>query len=157
MKHSAGLLLYRIRDNRPEVFLVHPGGPFWKNKDIASWSIPKGEVAEGEDPLQTAKREFTEETGFAIPHGVPIALSQIKQSANKIVSIWYLQGDLDAAAVRSNLFEMEWPPKSGKNQQFPEVDKAAWYGLDEARMKIHKGQIPIIEELEQVLRLQPAD
>ena len=151
MKHSAGLLLYRIRDNRPEVFLVHPGGPFWKNKDIASWSIPKGEVAEGEDPLQTAKREFAEETGFAIPDGVPIALSQIGQSGNKIVSTWYLQGDVDPAAVRSNLFQMEWPPKSGKNQQFPEVDKAAWYGLDEAKVKVHKGQIPIIEELERIL------
>ncbi|MCG6936931.1 MAG: NUDIX domain-containing protein [Gammaproteobacteria bacterium] len=154
MKNSAGLLIYRNHDNRTEVLLVHPGGPLWAKKDAASWSIPKGEFEEGENPLEAAKREFSEETGHVVPEGELLPLEPVKQSSEKIVHAWYLKGDVDAAAIHSNMFEMEWPPKSGTLQEFPEVDKAAWYGLDEAKFKIHKGQIPIIEELEKVLGLK---
>ena len=154
MKQSAGLLIYRIRENNVEVFLVHPGGPFWAKKDIAAWSIPKGEFEEGEDPLRAAIREFGEETGLAVPAGEPLPLLPIKQSAHKHVHAWYLQGDVDASVVRSNMFEQEWPPGSGRILQFPEVDKAGWFGLDEAKLKVHKGQVAIIEQLIRVLGLQ---
>nr|VFK24123.1 MAG: Predicted NTP pyrophosphohydrolase, NUDIX family [Candidatus Kentron sp. LFY] len=155
MKNSAGLLIYRNIDNRIEVFLVHPGGPFWKNKDAASWSIPKGEFEEGEDPLEAAKREFSEETNLEVPEGKLVALEPVKQPSRKIVHVWYLKGNLDDSLIRSNMFELEWPPKSGKMQEFPEVDKANWYSLGEAKYKIHKGQIAIIEQLEKALGLQP--
>ena len=157
MKRSAGLLIYREKKGRLEVFLVHPGGPFWTSKDAASWSIPKGEFVEGEDPLETAIREFTEETGLEVPKGDPVPLSPVKQPSRKVIHAWYLKGDVDAAAVRSNMFEMEWPPKSGKTQAFPEVDKAAWYGFRDAKTKLHKGQVPILEQLEHALGLQPAE
>lgn len=156
MKQSAGLLVYRENSDRVEVFLVHPGGPFWAGKDIASWSIPKGEFAEQENPLEAAMREFAEETGLEVPKGKPLPLDPVKQPNRKIVYAWYLQGDMDASAIQSNTFEMEWPPKSGKKQMFPEVDKAAWYGFGEAKVKLHKGQVPIIEQLEKILGLQPA-
>jgi predicted NUDIX family NTP pyrophosphohydrolase len=156
MKQSAGLLIYREKEGRLEVFLVHPGGPFWAKKDIASWSIPKGEFEEGENPLEAAIREFSEETSCELARGEPVPLDPVKQPSRKVVHAWYLKGDLDASAVHSNTFEMEWPPKSGKMQAFPEVDKAAWFGLGEAKIKLHKGQVPIIEQLEHVLGLQPA-
>lgn len=154
MKHSAGLLIYREKAGAVQVFLVHPGGPFWAKKDIASWSIPKGEFEEGEDPLQAALREFVEETGLQVPAGDPLPLGPL-QTGRKVVHTWYLQGDLDAATVSGNMFEMEWPPRSGKMQKFPEVDRAAWYGLAEARLKLHKGQVPIVDKLEHALGLPP--
>jgi predicted NUDIX family NTP pyrophosphohydrolase len=153
MKQSAGLLLYRIREGSVEVFLVHPGGPYWTKKDSAGWSIPKGEFEEDEDPLQAALREFTEETGLDIPQGEPLPLKPVKQSGYKQVHAWYLRGDLDAAAINSNTFELEWPPKSGRKKIFPEVDKAGWFGLDEAKEKLHKGQVPIIDQLVDALGL----
>jgi predicted NUDIX family NTP pyrophosphohydrolase len=154
MKNSAGLLIYREIHDRIEIFLVHPGGPLWAMKDEASWSIPKGEFEDGEDPLEAAKREFSEETGFEVPKGKPLPLEPVKQSSRKIVHAWYLKGDVDASEIHSNMFELEWPPKSGKIQEFPEVDRAAWYSLGEAKFKIHAGQVPIIEQLEQELGLQ---
>jgi predicted NUDIX family NTP pyrophosphohydrolase len=150
-RHSAGLLIYRLHDSCVQVLLVHPGGPFWINKDIAAWSIPKGEYEMGEDPLAAAKREFVEETGQAVPSGSPVPLSPVKQAGGKTVHAWYLQGEVDVAAVRSNTFTLEWPPKSGAMREFPEVDKAAWFNLADARSKIHKGQVGIIDELEQAL------
>ena len=122
-KQSAGILLYRSADPETEVLLVHPGGPFWKNKDAGAWTIPKGEFEESEDPLAAAIREFKEETGFTL-HGEFIALTPIQQKAGKIVYAWAIEGDIDATKVKSNFFEMEWPPKSGKKQSFPEIDKA---------------------------------
>ena len=152
MKQSAGLLIYRARNDRIEIFLVHPGGPFWANKDTAAWSIPKGEFEEGEDPLDAARREFSEETGLEVPSGEPIPLSPVRQPSRKIIHAWYLQGAVDNSAVHSNLFEIEWPPGSGEMQKFPEVDRAAWFRLDEAKSKIHKGQVPLLEQLEQALK-----
>jgi len=149
-KQSAGLLMYRRRDGRMEVFLVHPGGPFWAKKDAAAWSIPKGEFAADEDPLAAAQREFAEETGLT-PSGPFTALTPIKQTGGKIVQAWAVEGDCDPAAVRSNTFTMEWPPRSGRRQEFPEVDRAEWFTLDVARNKIHKGQVPLLDELERLL------
>ncbi|HEY0142084.1 MAG TPA: NUDIX domain-containing protein [Thermoanaerobaculia bacterium] len=144
-KTSAGILLYRDRD-QPEVFLVHPGGPFWAKKDLGAWSIPKGEFTDEEDPLTAARREFTEETGFPIDgHFRP--LQPLKQSSGKIIYAWAVEGDCDAEAVKSNLFTMEWPPKSGRMQQFPEVDRAAWFRLSEARERIVKGQLGFLDQL----------
>ena len=148
-KESAGLLLFRRR-NGLEVFLVHPGGPFWAKKDEHAWSIPKGELDGGEDPLTTARREFAEETGLSTD-GDFIPLAACKQSGGKVVHAFAIEGDADPAAVKSNMFELEWPPRSGRRQAFPEVDRAAWFPLAAARTKIHKGQAPIIDELERVL------
>lgn len=150
-KRSAGLLLYRMRGAQAEVFLVHPGGPFWTHKDIAAWSIPKGEIAAGDDALATALREFVEETGFAVPAGEPHPLQPIKQAGGKTVHAWCLQGDVDAAAVRSNTFTLEWPPRSGYLREYPEVDKAGWFTLDGARVKVHTGQVALIDQLEELL------
>jgi predicted NUDIX family NTP pyrophosphohydrolase len=144
-KNSAGLLLYRRRAEL-EVFLVHPGGPFWAKKDAGVWSIPKGEIAEDEDPLQAAKREFLEETGFAID-GEYQFLEPIKQSSGKVVQAWAIEADCDPAELRSNLFSLEWPPKSGKAKDYPEVDRAAWFTIPEARQKILSGQIGLIDQL----------
>jgi len=146
-KYSAGLLLYRERNSSVEVFLVHPGGPFWARKDLHAWSIPKGEYTPPDDALKNACREFVEETGIPLPPGVPQPLTPIRQAGGKIVQAWYLQGDVDAAAVRSNTFTLEWPPRSGTLREFPEVDKAAWFSLGEARTKVHKGQVTLIDEL----------
>lgn len=145
-KTSAGLLMYRRRDNRLDLFLVHPGGPFWAKKDAGSWSIPKGEYVSGEDPLQVAKREFYEETGFQV-EGEFRELNLVKQPGGKQVRAWAVEGDCDADAVTSNLFSMEWPPKSGRQAEFPEVDRAGWFGVVQAREKILKGQLPFIEEI----------
>jgi predicted NUDIX family NTP pyrophosphohydrolase len=149
-KQSAGLLMYRLRDGSREVFLVHPGGPFWAKKDLGAWSIPKGEYAEGEDPLDAARREFTEETGFDIAvaaHGEFIDLGVIRQAGGKLVSVWAVEGDCDPAKLRSNLFQIEWPPRSGRKVEFPEVDRGAWFSIDEARRRILKSQAAIIDRL----------
>ncbi|QEC79157.1 NUDIX domain-containing protein [Mucilaginibacter ginsenosidivorax] len=145
-RQSAGILLYRKLNNIIQVFLVHPGGPFWKNKDDGAWSIPKGEYESDEDPLEAAKREFYEETGQYID-GEFIALKPIKQKSGKIVQAYLVEGDIDAANIKSNLFEMEWPPKSGKMQSFPEVDRAGWFTIGEAKVKINMGQVGLVEEL----------
>ncbi|SEP43840.1 NUDIX domain-containing protein [Mucilaginibacter sp. OK283] len=145
-KQSAGILLYRKFNDVLQVFLVHPGGPFWKNKDDGAWSIPKGEYESDEDPLAAAKREFYEETGQSID-GEFIALKPIKQKSGKIVQAYLVEGDIDAHNIKSNLFEIEWPPKTGKMQSFPEVDRAGWFTVDEARVKINAGQVGLVVEL----------
>ncbi len=150
-KMSAGLLMYRRRRGILEVFLVHPGGPFWSKKDAGAWSIPKGEYAAGEDPLEVAKREFREETGFQAS-GEFIPLNPRKQPSGKLITAWAVEGDCDASAVQSNTFLMEWPPRSGREQEFPEVDRAGWFTLPGAKEKIIKGQSGFLEELAQILK-----
>jgi predicted NUDIX family NTP pyrophosphohydrolase len=145
-KTSAGLLLYRRRGDRLEVLLVHPGGPFWARKDEGAWSIPKGELMGGEDPLMAARREVEEETGL-VPDGTFVALTPLRQAGGKIVYAFALEGDCDPAAIRSNSFTIEWPPRSGKRREFPEVDRAAWFPLAEARRKILKSQRGLLEQL----------
>ncbi|WP_439696449.1 NUDIX domain-containing protein [Mucilaginibacter sp. AW1-7] len=149
-KQSAGILLYRKFNDVLQVFLVHPGGPFWKNKDDGAWSIPKGEYESDEDPLAAARREFYEETGQSID-GEFIALKPIKQKSGKIVQAYLVEGDIDAHNIKSNLFDIEWPPKTGKMQSFPEVDRAGWFTVDEARVKINAGQVGLVVELAQVV------
>ena len=151
-KTTAGLLLYR-RHGEVEVFLVHPGGPFWAKKDAGAWSLPKGEIDEGEDPLQAAKREFTEETGFSID-GEFRRLDPVKQSGGKVVHAWAIEADCDPAQVRSNLFSMEWPPKSGQKKEFPEVDRAQWFNIPEARKRILVAQIGLIDQLISILTVK---
>jgi predicted NUDIX family NTP pyrophosphohydrolase len=150
-KQSAGILLYRLHGKTTEVFLVHPGGPFWKNKDAGSWSIPKGELDETEEPLAAAIREFKEETGQAIS-GDFLPLSPIKQKSGKWVYAWALEGNLDETTILSNSFEMEWPPRSGKQQSFPEIDRAGWFKLEEAKEKINAAQSGLLDELETLLK-----
>ena len=145
-KLSAGIMLYREGNNGLEVFLVHPGGPFWAKKDEGSWSIPKGEYEEGDDVWAAARREFREETGFDAPAGEPAELGQVKYS-NKALTAWSLAGSVDARRVKSNMFTMEWPPKSGKMQTFPEIDRAEWFGIAEARTQILPAQVNLIEQL----------
>jgi predicted NUDIX family NTP pyrophosphohydrolase len=145
-KVSAGLLMYRFRNGRLEVLLVHPGGPFWRNKDEGAWMIPKGEVEEGEDIFAAAQREFTEETGLK-PSGKFVGLGEVKQRSGKHVHAWAFEGDCDPASIQSNAFEMEWPPKSGKRQSFPEVDRGAFFNLAEARRKILAAETPFLERL----------
>jgi predicted NUDIX family NTP pyrophosphohydrolase len=145
-KQSAGLLMYRLRESLVEVFLVHPGGPFWAKKDAGAWSIPKGEYAAGEDPLDAARREFAEETGFE-PRGEFIPLGTIRQAGGKLVSVWAVEGDCDPAQVKSNLCTIEWPPRSGRKMEIPEVDRAGWFSVDEAREKILKSQGPVLDLL----------
>lgn len=149
-KRSAGILLFRRRPGGIEVLLVHMGGPFWRKKDAGAWSIPKGEYEEGEDPLAAARREFEEETGSAI-EGEFIELPEIRQAGGKLVKAWAVEGDLDPASVRSNTFEMEWPPRSGKVQQFPEVDRAEWFSLEAARGRISNGQVALLEWVERMV------
>ena len=148
--NSAGILVYRLHAAAPEVFLVHPGGPFWARKDAGAWSIPKGEYERGADALEAARREFNEETGFSIA-GNFIMLEPLKQRSGKTVHAWAVEGDLDATAITSNLFSMEWPPRSGKQQQFPEVDQGAWFTLSTAKEKILAGQRVFLDELERLL------
>ncbi|HEV8016633.1 MAG TPA: NUDIX domain-containing protein [Stellaceae bacterium] len=150
-KESAGLLLYRVTNGALEVFLVHPGGPFWKKKDEGAWSIPKGEPQPGEDPLATAIREFGEETA-ATPAGDFHALPAVRQAGGKLVRAWAVEGDLDPRSLVSNEFEMEWPPRSGKRAHFPEVDRGAWFALDDARSRINQGQIALLDALQARLR-----
>jgi predicted NUDIX family NTP pyrophosphohydrolase len=149
-KDSAGLLMYRLRNSTLEVFLVHPGGPYWAKKDLGAWSIPKGEFREGEDRFDAAKREFQEETGLPA-EGNFIALSPIKQTGGKIVYGWAVRGDCDPKTIASNTFTMEWPPRSGRRQEFPEVDRAEWFAIEVAKKKILKGQVGFLEELRQIL------
>ncbi|HTH81812.1 MAG TPA: NUDIX domain-containing protein [Mucilaginibacter sp.] len=144
---SAGILLYRNINQQLEVFLVHPGGPFFKNKDEGNWSIPKGEFLDDEEALAAAKREFEEETGQKIVDGNFIKLTPITQKSGKIVHAWAIEGDIDHEVIESNLFEMEWPPKSGKMASFPEVDRAAWFDADTAKIKVNPAQAKLIEEL----------
>lgn len=148
-KCTAGLLLYR-RHGGLEVFLVHPGGPFWAKKDEGAWSLPKGEFEEEEEPLQAAKREFTEETGFSVD-GEFLPLDPLKQRGGKVIYAWAIEADCDAAQARSNLFSLEWPPKSGRLQKFPEVDRAQWFAIPEARKRIIAGQAGFIDQLTSAL------
>ena len=143
---SAGLLLFRTGERGLEVLLVHPGGPFWARKDVGAWSIPKGEIVEGEDPLQAAIREAREELGVDVD-GDFLALTPVRQAGGKLVRAWAVAADFDPATLASNTFEMEWPPKSGRTQTFPEVDRADWFRPDEAKLKILKGQLPLLDEL----------
>lgn len=145
-KESAGLLVFRRTSGGLEVLLAHPGGPFWAKKDEGAWSIPKGELAAEEDPLAAALREFEEETGVIIA-GTPLALQPVRQPSGKIIRAWALEGDLDPATVKSNTFSLEWPPRSGRQQEFPEIDRVAWLPVEEARRKIVPGQVPLLEQL----------
>ncbi|HWE50650.1 MAG TPA: NUDIX domain-containing protein [Bryobacteraceae bacterium] len=145
-KRSAGLLMYRRADSGLEVLLVHPGGPFWAKKDLGSWSIPKGEYTEEEDPLAAARREFQEETGFTVT-GDFVPLGELRQPGGKFVKAWAFEGDCDASRASSNTFPLEWPPRSGKTQVFPEVDRAEWFSIPEARAKLLKGQTAFLDAL----------
>jgi predicted NUDIX family NTP pyrophosphohydrolase len=149
-KHSAGLLLYRIRGGALEVFLAHPGGPFWAKKDLGVWSIPKGEIDEGEELLGAARREFEEETGFR-PEGIFRQLTPVRQRSGKIVHAWAVEGDCDPTALRSNTFTLEWPPRSGRMQEIPEVDRGGWFAVDLAKEKILEGQRGLLDELRRLI------
>ncbi len=148
---SAGILLYRKREAAAEVLLLHPGGPYWVNKDDGAWSLPKGLVAPGEEAFAAACREFGEETGFEAK-GDARALGEFKQPSGKILAVWAMEGDCRPSALVSNEFEMIWPPKSGRIARFPEIDRASWFDLETARRKIAKGQKPIIDEFERLLQ-----
>ena len=149
-RQSAGLLLHRVRERTVEVFLVHPGGPLWRNKDAGAWSIPKGEFAQGEDALAAARREFEEETRTRI-EGHFVALTPIRQRGGKAVHAWAIEGDLAVEGLSSNTFAMEWPPRSGHVQSFPEVDRYGWFALDVARTKINPGQRALLDQLAAML------
>lgn len=149
-KKSAGLLMYRYQGDHLEFFLVHPGGPYWQNKESYAWSIPKGEIDLGEDPFAAAKREFWEETGL-VPEGPFHRLTTVKQSGGKIVIAWAFEGDCDPKTVHSNTFTLEWPPNSGHLRTFPEVDRAAWFSLSEAKRHIIRAQAAFLEELQTIL------
>jgi predicted NUDIX family NTP pyrophosphohydrolase len=150
-KVSAGILLYRIRDGVPEVLLVHPGGPFFVKKDAGAWGIPKGLIDEGEDPLAAARREFEEETGFKA-EGAVLPLAPVQQKGGKIVHAWAMEGDCDPEKIQSNTFMLEWPPRSGRQQEFPEVDRAGWFSVGEAKQWINPAQAGFLDELERALR-----
>ena len=143
---SAAILLYRRRARALEVFLVHPGGPFWAKKDLGAWSLPKGEIEEGEDPRAAALREFHEETGFTV-QGEMRALTPLRQRSGKTIVAWAVEGDCDPAELRSNPFTMEWPPRSGRQREFPEVDRGAWFSVEEAKRRINPGQAAFLDEL----------
>jgi predicted NUDIX family NTP pyrophosphohydrolase len=155
VQRSAGLLMFRRAGGRAEVLLVHPGGPFWAKKDDGAWSIPKGLFEDGEDALAAAKREFEEETGL-LPEGEFIELGEFKQPSGKRISAWAFEGAFDLASFKSNMFTMEWPPKSGRMREFPEADRAGWFGPREAPVKVTKGQRPIIEAMFERLGLPSA-
>jgi predicted NUDIX family NTP pyrophosphohydrolase len=146
-KKSAGLLLFRKRAGRLDVLLIHPGGPLWAKKDEGAWSIPKGEFTDDEDPLSAAKRECSEELGVNLT-GDFIALEPVRQPGGKIVYAWAVEGELEPDPLRSNTFQMEWPPRSGRRQEFPEIDRAEWFGIEDARRKILKGQMPLLDQVE---------
>lgn len=150
-KQSAGILVYKIKEFL-EILLVHPGGPFWKNKDEGAWTIPKGLLEENEDSFETAKREFEEETGISIS-GNFIPLEPIKQNSGKIVHAWAIEKNINVNEIKSNLFDLEWPPKSLKIQQFPEIDKGEWFYVPTAKVKINEGQYKLIEQLIHILNL----
>jgi predicted NUDIX family NTP pyrophosphohydrolase len=151
-KLSAGLLVYRLIAGEPEVLLVHPGGPYWVKKDDGSWSLPKGEYESDEDPLEVATREFREELGVDPPEAQePAFLGEVRQPGGKLVSAWALPGDLDVGVVRSNTFTMEWPPRSGRTAEFPEVDRAGWFDLETARRKLLAGQRGLLDRFSELL------
>ena len=150
-KQSAGLLMYRWRDEALEFLLVHPGGPFWKGKDAGTWTIPKGEIQPAEAPLMAAQREFEEELGLK-PQASLLELTTIKQKGGKVVHAWAFEGDCDPASIRSNTFTMEWPPRSGKSSEFPEVDRAAFFTFEQAKGKINPAQVAFLEEVERLLK-----
>lgn len=151
-KLSAGLLVYRRSDRGLEVLLVHPGGPYWAKKDDGAWSIPKGEYEPDEDPLEVALREFEEEIGKTPPDPTDaVWLGELRQPSGKVVSAWAVEGDVDVTEAQSNTFEMEWPPRSGRTAEFPEVDRAGWFGLEEARRKLLRGQLGFIDRLSNLL------
>jgi predicted NUDIX family NTP pyrophosphohydrolase len=149
-KLSAGVLLFRRRNEEIEVFLVHPGGPYWAKKDLGAWSLPKGEYAAGEDPLAAAKREFAEETSFEID-GPFVPLGELTQPSGKVITAWALERDLDPSLIKSNTFRLEWPPRSGKAREFPEVDAGGWFGLAEAARKLAPGQVEFVRRLSEKL------
>jgi predicted NUDIX family NTP pyrophosphohydrolase len=144
---SAGLLLYRRPAGAVEVLIGHMGGPYWATKDAGGWSVPKGEYGPGETPFDVALREFEEELGSPCPATEFLPLGEVRQAGGKVLTAWAAEGDLDAASARSNTFELEWPPRSGRVQEFPEIDRAAWVGVDEARVKLVKGQVPLLDRL----------
>jgi predicted NUDIX family NTP pyrophosphohydrolase len=146
-RQSAGLLMFREPGGGLEVLLVHPGGPYWTNKDDGAWSIPKGGIGDGEEPLAAARREFAEETGLTAD-GPLLPLEPVRQRGGKVVHAWAMRGDCDAATLHSNSFTMEWPPRSGRQQDFPEVDRAAWLPIEAAKHKILAGQLPLLLELQ---------
>ena len=148
---SAGILLWRMRDDRLEVLLAHQGGPFWVMKDVGHWTIPKGEVEPGEELEAVARREFAEETGHDVPDRPLIQLGQIRQKSGKLVLAWAVTGDLDPSTAVSNTYEMEWPPKSGRFQAFPEIDRVEWFDLDEARRRLKAAQVPFLDRLQDAL------
>lgn len=150
-KHSAGIIVFRRTNGEPEVLLAHMGAPWWAKKDIGAWTIPKGEIQEGEDPLAAAKREFKEELGLPLPASDLIQLGMVEQHNNKTVSAWAIEADFDATNIKSNTFKAEWPPRSGKEQEFPEIDRAGWFSLEEAMQKTVRGQAELFERLAQHL------
>jgi len=147
LRRSAGIVLFRVRDGRPQVLLGHMGGPFWQRRDSGAWTIPKGGYADDEDPVEAARREFAEEIGHPVPGGELIALGEVLQANGKIVIAWAVEGDLDPADTRSNTFELEWPPHSGRRQTYPELDRVAWFTLDEAAGKAVAAQAALFERL----------
>jgi len=150
-KTSAGMILFRVRDAELQVLLVHPGGPFWKKKDDGAWFVPKGEVEVGEEVLDAAKREFQEETGIS-PRGEFLALGSVKQKSGKTIFAWAFEGDCDPAKIKSNTFTIEWPPKSGRVAEFPEIDRADFFTLAQAKIKMHPVEFPFVERLHEILR-----
>lgn len=154
--HSAGIILFRLCNHELQVMLVHPGGPFWAHRDLGSWSMPKGLFEPGEPPLATAKREFTEETGFDID-GDFIDLGSLRQPSRKIIHAWAVEGDIDVSKINSNTFSLEWPAKSGVVKQYPEVDRGEWFSIDLARAKITKGQQQFLDRLVKIIRNRTKD
>jgi predicted NUDIX family NTP pyrophosphohydrolase len=149
-KKSAGVLLFRRHGDHLEVLLVHPGGPFWAKRDEGAWTVPKGEFGDDEEPLAAALREFKEETGVELS-GLSIALDPVRQSGGKVVYAFAIEGNIDASKIQSNTFMLEWPPKSGKLREFPEVDEARWFSLEEAEIKINKAQVALLRQLEKLI------
>jgi predicted NUDIX family NTP pyrophosphohydrolase len=156
-KQSAGLLVYRMREGKPEVLIAHMGSPWWAKKDAGAWSIPKGEYEEGEDPLATAKREFKEELGKEPPNAELIDLGSVKQKNNKTVVLWAVEGDVDVSNTTSNKVKIEWPPRSGKMQEFPEIDRAEWFSLEEAARKLIPAQVEFLKRLADNLKIDFAE
>jgi predicted NUDIX family NTP pyrophosphohydrolase len=146
-KRSAGILLYRRAAGGTEVLLIHPGGPFWARQDAGAWSLPKGEYADGDDPQACARREFEEELGTPLPDGPLTELGTVRLKSGKHITAWAVEGDLDAEQIRSNTFEVEWPPRSGRRETFPEVDRAGWFGIEAAREKLNPAQAAFIDRL----------
>lgn len=150
MKESAGLVVFRRRDDRLEVLLVHPGGPFWSKRDEGAWSIPKGEIEAGEKPIDVARREFQEELGLPAPEGELTPVGSVRQAGGKVVHAWAIESDVDVGRLRSMTLDVEWPPRSGRTQTYPEVDRAEWFDLDASRTKINPAQAAFLDRLVEV-------